>query len=142
MGYKKVMTKRSLVVEDEADFSELLRFRLQLLNYEVIVAASGDEALDKIRRELPDVILLDLLLPDLDGLTICEILRQHPDTNDTPVFLMSAVTTDVIAQAARNAGAREFFPKPMDFNKLERHLAAALVPPSDATLMNYLPGSN
>ncbi len=136
------MTKRILIVEDETDLSELLRFRLQLLNYEVIVAASGDEALDKVRSEAPDLVLLDLLLPDLDGLTLCEILLQHPATCDTPVFLMSAVTTDVIAQAARNAGAREFFPKPLDFGKLERHLAAALVPPSDATLMNYLMGSN
>jgi len=54
-------------VEDETDFSELLRFRLQLLNYEVVLAASGDEALDKFRRDLPDVVLLDLLLPDLDA---------------------------------------------------------------------------
>jgi len=122
------MTKRILVVDDEADFSELLQFRLRHLDYEVLSAASGTEALNKARNELPDVILLDLLLPDLDGLTVCEILRRQPSTRETPIFLITAVTTEATQHAARIAGARSFLGKPVNFERLKRQLEAALAP--------------
>ena len=126
------MTKRILVVDDETEFSELLEFRLRLLNYEVSVAASGTEALAKARREQPDAILLDLLLPDLDGVTLCEIMAQEPATCDTPVFMITAVASEVTAAAARNAGVRGFFSKPLNFAELKRQLEATFAEPLPA----------
>ena len=102
------MTKRILVVDDEEDFSELLQFRLRHLDYEVLSAATGTEALNRARCEAPDVILLDLLLPDLDGLTVCEILRRQLSTRETPIFLITGVTTEATQHAARIAGADGF----------------------------------
>jgi DNA-binding response OmpR family regulator len=78
---------------------------------------------------LPDVILLDLLLPDLDGLTLCEILRRRHSTRDTPVIMISAVSTDVTRHSAKLAGVRAFFSKPLDFEKLKAELEIALTPP-------------
>lgn len=122
------MAKLILVVDDEADFSELLQFRLRDREYEVLSAATGTEALDKARRHLPDAILLDLLLPDLDGLTLCEILRRRLSTRDTPVIMISAVSSEVTRRSARLAGASAFFSKPLDFDSLRTQLELLLTP--------------
>jgi DNA-binding response OmpR family regulator len=114
--------KRILVVDDELDFSELLQFRLRHLNHEVVVAASGLEALNQARSLLPDVILLDLLLPDLDGLTICEILRRQLSTRNSPILLITAVSNEATQHAARIAGACGFLGKPLDFDQLNAQL--------------------
>ena len=122
------MPKRILVVDDEAEFCELLQFRLLLHDYEVITASTGYEALDKAGSEIPDLILLDLLLPDLDGLTVCGILRRQISTRATPVILITAVTTAATQTAAREAGACGFLGKPLDFKELKRLIAIALAP--------------
>src|SRR5690242_18572365 len=103
------MSRRILVVDDEPDFSELLQFRLRNFHYDVESAATGVEALEKIEHAVPDVILMDLMLPDLDGLTLCEILRRQDSTRDTPIIMISAVSTTVAQCSARIAGARAFF---------------------------------
>ena len=123
------MAKLILVVDDEADFSELLQFRLRDHQYEIISAATGTEALDKARRHLPDVILMDLLLPDLDGLTLCEILRRSLSTRDTPIIMISAIANDVTRHSAKLAGAAAFFSKPLDFDRLRAQLERQLAPP-------------
>ena len=72
------MAKKVLVVDDEADIVELLSYNLQLDGFEVVSAANGMEALNKARQHLPELIILDLMLPDMDGFSICEILRCRP----------------------------------------------------------------
>ena len=124
-GYTSVMPKRILVVDDETEFSELLQFRLAIRDYEVLAAATGTEALNKARSELPDAILLDLLLPDLDGLTLCEIFRRLPSTRDTPIIMITAVMTEATRAAAKVAGARGLLGKPLDFDQLRAQLEIA-----------------
>lgn len=124
------MAKRILVVDDEAKFSELLQFRLRRLDYDVSAAATGTEALDKARSELPDAILLDLLLPDLDGLTICEILRRLPSTRGTPIILITAATSEATRAAAKIAGTYGFISKPLDFEELKSQLNAVFAEPA------------
>jgi len=120
------MKKRILIVDNETDFSELLQFRLRHLNYHVLAAATGTEALTKARTESPDVILLDLLLPDFDGLTLCEILRRRSPTREIPVILITAVTSEATRCAAKIAGASSFLGKPLDFENLKIQLENAL----------------
>jgi DNA-binding response OmpR family regulator len=120
------MAKRILIVDDEADFSELLQFRLRNCQYEILAAASGAEALDKARFHQPDVILMDLLLPDLDGLTLCEILRRQHATRETPIIMISSLTTEVTRHSAKLAGASAFLSKPLDFAGLKAHLESLL----------------
>jgi CheY-like chemotaxis protein len=85
------MKPRVLIVDDEPDVLELVDFRLSGEGFEVVRAANGLEALCKARCESPQVIVLDMLLPDLDGLLVGEILRAQPSTRDIPVVVLSAL---------------------------------------------------
>ena len=123
------MTKKVLVVDDELDFIELLRYRLPNPEYIVLSATNGTDALNQVWHHSPDVILMDLLLPDLDGLTLCEILRRQSATRQIPIILVSALANDAIRCSADLAGAREFFPKPLDFDRLKALLADLPVQP-------------
>ncbi len=85
------MKPRVLSVDDEPDVLELVDFRLSGEGFEVVRAANGLEALCKARCDSPQVIVLDMMLPDLDGLLVCEILRAQPSTRDVPVVVLSAL---------------------------------------------------
>jgi DNA-binding response OmpR family regulator len=85
------MKPRVLIVDDEPDILELVEFKLSGEGFEVLRAANGLEALSKARCESPQVIVLDMMLPDLDGLLVCEILRAQPSTRDVPVVVLSAL---------------------------------------------------
>jgi DNA-binding response OmpR family regulator len=130
MGYWVVMPKRILIVDDELEFSELVQYRLADCGYEFITATNSTDAVNRTWESLPDLILLDLLLPDLDGLSVCEIFARQPDTRKIPVIMISAVGTDVTRYSAQIAGAREFFAKPVDFEQLKAAIAAILSPDS------------
>jgi DNA-binding response OmpR family regulator len=96
------MKPRVLIVDDEPDFLQLVEFNLSSQGFEVSGAASGLQGLQKARCEAPEVIILDLMLPDLNGYAICEILQAQPSTRDTPVIILSALD----AHAARTSNGR------------------------------------
>ncbi len=120
------MPKRILIVDDELDFAELVRYRLADARYEFEHSSLGMDALNKLTLTRPDVVLLDILLPDLDGLTLCEMLNRQPGTRQVPVILISSLTTEATRAAGRDAGARCFHGKPVDFAKLQRSIEEAL----------------
>ena len=119
------MVPRILIVDDEGDFIELVKFRLANLGCEFLVAADGIHALSQAREGRPDLILLDILLPDLDGLSVCEILRRQPGTKKIPIIFMSALTGDVTKRTAA-IQADDFFTKPLDLNRLEKRIEELL----------------
>src|SRR5271157_535003 len=121
------MLPRILIVDDERDFIELVQYRLAGLGCEFIVANDGVQALSQARQFKPDLILLDILLPDLDGLSVCEILRRQPATKKIPVIFVSALSGDV---TRRNAAMRaeDFFTKPLNMERLERRINDLLHP--------------
>jgi DNA-binding response OmpR family regulator len=120
------MEKSILLVDDELEFCELLQFRLRDCGYKLRSATNGMDALHAARQHLPDVILLDLLLPDMDGLTLCELFRWQLSTRAVPVIMISAVATDVTRHAAKVAGARAYFTKPLELAELKAELKACL----------------
>src|SRR5471030_335123 len=87
------MAATILSVDDEPDVTNLVRFHLVKSGYEVMTAASGREALEIIQATPPDLIILDLMLPDIDGFGICEILRREPETARIPVVMLTAWAT-------------------------------------------------
>ncbi len=123
------MLRTVLVVDDELDFIELVRYRLQVFNYKIVFATNGTDALNQVWEHAPDVILMDLMLPDLDGLSLCEILRRQRVTRQIPILMVSALANDVTRYSAEVAGAHEFFAKPLDFDRLQTVLAAVLEHP-------------
>ena len=115
-----------MIVDDEPDFSELVQYRLAEENFGFTTAANSTDALNKAWEQPPDLILLDLLLPDLDGLSVCEIFARHPATQHIPVIMITAVDSDVTRFSAEVAGARHFFTKPVDFEKLKHSIRTLL----------------
>jgi CheY-like chemotaxis protein len=116
---------RILIVDDERDFIELVQFRLAALGCEFIVANDGVQALSQARQFKPDLILLDILLPDLDGLSVCEILRRQPGTKKIPIIFISALSGDVTRRTVA-MHAEDFFTKPLDLPRLERRITDLL----------------
>lgn len=104
--------KKILVVDDEADFLKLIKLRLQANDYEVITATNGKEALDIIRLNKPDAVLLDILMPEMDGLKVLRKIRVR-DKN-LPVFIITAFSSDERFALANKFGASGFIVKTDD----------------------------
>jgi len=107
MGKEKV-----LVVEDEEDILELLRYNLAKEGYKVQTATSGEEALAQIKEDPPDLIVLDVMLPDLDGLDVCRHVRSSTDTAKIPIIMLTAKTEDVDIITGLEIGADDYVTKP------------------------------
>lgn len=119
------MVPTILIVDDESDFIELVKFRLANLHCEFLVAMDGVQALSQARQFKPNLILLDILLPDLDGLSVCEILRRQPSTKKIPIIFMSALTSEVTKRTVAMQ-ADDFFTKPLDLPRLEKRIEELL----------------
>src|SRR5436305_10539963 len=112
------MKPKGLVVDDESDFIHLLKYNLEHQGFEILAAANGVEALNLARRELPDVVLVDLMLPDIDGFSVCEILRSQPSTSKVPIIVVSALDGDYVRNRGVQAGVACCFKKPVDMKVL------------------------
>ena len=96
-----------LSVDDEPDVTALVRFHFSNAGYEVLTAASGREAIETIRCRHPDLVLVDLMLPDIDGLGLCEIIRQNSATAAIPIVILTSWATAEARQAGLELGAIE-----------------------------------
>lgn len=115
------MSARVLIVDDETDYVELVAFNMTRRGYEVLTASDGIEALRKARKFLPDLIVLDVMLPGLDGLSVCEILRSQPPTRTIPILMCTALSGEIARLNGVGAGADEFHSKPFKLGEfLER----------------------
>ncbi len=101
-----------LVVDDEPDLLKLLEFLLRHEGYEVVSARDGMGALEAAQRERPDLILLDVVLPDMDGREVCRRLRNSPATAGTPIWMVSARTQNADIEQSLQAGADKHVAKP------------------------------
>lgn len=101
-----------LSVDDETEITALISFHLTRQGYEVETAASGREALTAIARRRPDLVLLDLMLPDIDGFGVCEILHRQAETATIPIVILSAWTDPESLHVGLDLGAIDFLTKP------------------------------
>lgn len=107
------MSRQSvLVVEDEEDIMEVIRFNLEKEGYEVNQALSGEKALQLIEKKLPTLVLLDLMLPGINGLDLCRILKQNDRTKAIPVIMLTAKSEDADIVAGLEMGAEDYITKP------------------------------
>ena len=129
-----------LVVEDEEDILELLRYNLTKEGYRVTGALSGEEGLRTARSQPPDLIVLDLMLPGIDGLTICRELKMDAKTRETPIIILTAKGEEADIVAGLELGADDYVTKPFSPRVLVARLRAALrrrsqpLPPQTAPL--------
>jgi two-component system alkaline phosphatase synthesis response regulator PhoP len=107
-----MMRQKILIVDDEPDIIELLAFNLKAEGYEVITATNGMEALNQARAALPDLIVLDLMLPELDGLAVSEILHRLPSTAPIPIIMLTAWKSELSRVIGLATGAEDYITKP------------------------------
>lgn len=106
------MRKKILIVDDDADLVELLCFNLKQAGFAVGTASNGVEALRKTCSLSPDLILLDLILPELDGFAVCEILRRDQSTSRVPIIIVTALSGQLGRMAGLDCGADDYVRKP------------------------------
>ncbi|MCX5751634.1 MAG: response regulator [Candidatus Saganbacteria bacterium] len=109
-----VKRKKILVVDDEADIVDLLTLRLEGEGFEVISAGDGNAGLDKARREKPDLIILDLMLPKIDGYRVCRLLKFDEKYKNIPIIMFTARGQDEDRKLGEEVGADAYLVKPFD----------------------------
>ncbi|HTL47336.1 MAG TPA: response regulator [Verrucomicrobiae bacterium] len=110
--------KKILLTDDEPNIVKVVSARLKAHNYEVIPAYDGESALDAVYREKPDLILLDIMLPKLDGYKVCQKLKSDPKWKEVPIILFSAKTQAADKQTGREYGADAYIAKPFQPEQL------------------------
>ena len=115
-----------LVVDDEIYIVHILDFSLGMEGYNVVTALDGEQAVEKARTEKPDLIVLDIMMPKLDGYETCKILKADELTKDIPVILLSAKGRNVDQKIGFEVGADDYITKPFSPRKLVERINAVL----------------
>lgn len=123
---RKVEPPTVLLVEDTEDNRFMMRRLLEMTGYRVVEAMNGEEAVKLAEAESPDLILMDLSLPVIDGLAATRLIRKLPDLEGTPIIAVSAHDTSDFQSEAIDAGCNSYVTKPIDFNELEVLIAQLL----------------
>ena len=111
-----------LIVDDESMLVTLLRRHVTNAGYDVDVATNGQEALDKIEENPPDLVLLDLMMPRMNGFETCRRIRANQKTKELPVIIITALHSETDSSDAANCGANEFLTKPVDGPNLVKRI--------------------
>lgn len=118
--------KRILIIEDETDLAELIAYNLQKEGYQVSICANGRDGVETARHELPDLILLDLMLPEMMGTEVCTILRQQQKTRTIPVLILTARSDEIDRVVGFEVGADDYLVKPFSMRELVLRIRALL----------------
>ena len=120
------MRSKILIVDDEPFNVDYLEQELEYLGYETISAANGQEALQKVETDAPDLILLDVMMPVMDGLTVCRLLKENEETRFIPIVIMTALDRIEDRVEGIRAGADDFLTKPVDDRELLARIETTL----------------
>lgn len=119
-----------LVVDDEPMARDLLRLMLERSGFKIIEAVDGYDALEKISQHRPDLIILDVMMPGIDGFEVCRTLRAQPDTAELPIIMLSARTQAKSIQEGLDSGANRYLSKLISRKELVQNIKDALgIPP-------------
>lgn len=116
--------KRLLLVEDHEEIWDFLSRRLKRRGYDVIIATDGQQGVEKARAERPDVVLLDMNLPIMDGWTAAGLIKSSPELSRIPIIALTAHAMSGDKEKALAAGCDDYHPKPIDFAKLLNQIEA------------------
>jgi two-component system alkaline phosphatase synthesis response regulator PhoP len=120
------MNKTIVVVEDHADISKLIVFHLKNQGYQVVVADNGESGLRAITEGVPDLCLLDIMLPDLSGIELCKKIKQHPSTKNVPIVFLTAKSEESDILEGLESGADDYITKPFSPKVLLARVKAVL----------------
>jgi DNA-binding response OmpR family regulator len=120
------MTKKVLVVDDDPDIRELIAFKLRQQDFEVHLAADGEEALVVLRDEQPQLALLDVMMPKRSGLEVLQALRDDPETQSLPVIMLTAKAQEADVERGFDLGADDYIVKPFSPRELMSRVRAVM----------------
>jgi two-component system, OmpR family, alkaline phosphatase synthesis response regulator PhoP len=120
------MKEKILIVDDEKDIARMLNYNLKKEGYRTVEAYDGEDALDLAARERPDLILLDLMLPGVDGLEVCKQLKKEPKTAAIPIIMLTAKTQETDKVVGLELGADDYVSKPFSLKELIARVKAVL----------------
>ena len=118
--------KKILIVDDEVDLVKTIRFSMEAEGYKVLVSYSGEDALNQARKEVPDLILLDIMLPKLDGYRVCRLLKFDEQYKNIPILMLTAKTQEKDKSLGKETGADEYITKPFDMDELMKKVKTYL----------------
>ncbi len=116
---KALRVKKILVVEDHPDMRELLVWQVELMGFLPIAAEQGREGVDKAVKEKPHLILMDIMMPGMDGREAVRILRSNPETRDIPILAATALYREADLNSCIEAGCNDYIVKPFTFRELQ-----------------------
>jgi len=125
--------KKVLIVEDHADMRELLSWQLELMGFVPITAKHGKEGVEKALSEKPHLVLMDIMMPGMDGRETARALRANPETKDIPILAATALFRDSDLKSCLAAGCNGYIVKPFTFQELQAKLRE-LIPQSNGSL--------
>jgi DNA-binding response OmpR family regulator len=114
----KVVKERILVIDDEPDLLELIEVNLKGAGFEIELASNGKDGLDLARQSIPDLIVLDVMLPEMGGLEVCKSLRRDPATGEIPILMLTARATEIDRVLGLELGADDYVTKPFSTREL------------------------
>jgi DNA-binding response OmpR family regulator len=115
---RRVVRQKILVVDDESEAVELVEFNLKQAGYDVVTAADGAEAIRRARSNSPALVVLDLMLPEIDGLEVCKLLRRDPATAGIPIIMLTAKAAEIDRVLGLELGADDYLTKPFSPREL------------------------
>ncbi len=129
------MAYKILVVDDEPTIVRLMEFILARLGHQMLVATNGEDALEKVRTEQPDLVLLDIMMPRIDGYEVARTLRADPDTASLPIIMLSAKAQEEDIRKGVDVGVDNYITKPFSPEHLV-HVVTAMLQrlPQDASI--------
>ena len=125
--------KKVLIVEDHADMRELLSWQIELMGFLPITAKHGKEGVEKALSEKPHLVLMDIMMPGMDGRESARALRENPETKNIPILAATALFRDSDLKSCLEAGCNAYIVKPFTFQELRAKLRE-LIPQTDGTL--------
>lgn len=110
--------RKVLVVDDEVNIIQIMEFSIGAEGYDVVTAANGEEAISKARKEQPNLIILDIMMPKVDGYEVCRVLKRDPLTKRIPVILLTAKGREIDKRLGYEVGASDYVVKPFSPSQL------------------------
>ena len=126
VGQGTMSQPKILVVDDEKPILEAIQYNLEKSGFRVLTAMDGEQALERCQRELPDLVILDLMLPKMDGLEVCRHVRQDPKTRRIPILMLSIKSDEMDKVVGLELGADDYLTKPFSPRELVARVKAVL----------------
>ncbi len=120
------LNKKILLVDDEVGFLSVIQEALEIRGFDVVTAKSAIEAGLELSSKLPDLILMDIKMPGIDGLQACTAIKKNPNTANVPIMVVSAISEDAQVKRAHKIGISDYFVKPVDIEKLVNRIKEVL----------------